>query len=126
MNVKHSQRGAVALEFGLGFLIFFSVVYGVMEFGRLVACYNILSGAAREGVRYASVHGSASGSAATAADIQDVVRHWALGMETSSVAVTTTWTPGKVTANYSVTPFTQLILKNGINVQSSAQMAISQ
>lgn len=133
MNRKHSQRGSAVLEFGLAFLIFFSVVYGVMEFGRLVASYNILSGAVREGVRYAAVHGSASGSVATASDIQDVVRKWALGMDTSSIAVTTTWTPGnapggqvRVTANYTVNPFTALILHNGIAVQSSSQMAISQ
>jgi Flp pilus assembly protein TadG len=121
------------LEFGLAFLVFFSVVYAIMEFGRVVACYNIISGAAREGVRYATVHGSSSGSVATASDIQDVVRRWAIGMDTSSVVVTTTWTPGnapgsqvKVKASYTVTPFTGLILKNGITVQSSSQMAISQ
>lgn len=133
MNRKHRQRGAAILEFGLAFLAFFVVLYGIMEFGRIVASYNILSGAAREGVRYAVVHGSASGSVATASDIQDVVRRWAIGMDTSAVAVTTTWTPGnapgsqvKVTASYNITPFTGLILTNGITVQSSSQMAISQ
>jgi Flp pilus assembly protein TadG len=133
MSRKHCQRGAAMIEFGLAFLAFFFVLYGIMEFGRIVASYNILSGAAREGVRYAVVHGSASGSVATASDIQDIVRRWAIGMDTSAVAVTTTWTPGnapgsqvKVTASYNITPFTGLILKNGITVQSSAQMAISQ
>jgi Flp pilus assembly protein TadG len=121
------------MEFGLAFLIFLSVIYGVMEFGRIVACYNILAGAAREGARYASVHGSASGSVASAADIQGVVRGWALGMDASSVLVTTTWNPGngpgaqvKVKASYTVAPFSGLILQNGITVQSSSQMAISQ
>ena len=133
MNRKHRQRGAAMLEFALAFLIFFSVVYGVMEFGRLVFSYNILAGAAREGVRYAAVHGSSSGSTATESDIQTYVRNWAIGLETSSVAVTTTWDPGnapggkvKVKASYTVNPFTTLILKNGITVQSSAQMSISQ
>ena len=133
MNRKHRQRGAVILEFGLAFLLFFSVLYGIMEFGRIVASYNILSGAAREGVRYASVHGSSSGSVATASDVQDVVRNWAIGLDTSAVAVTTTWTPGKapgntvnVKASYTVTPFTGLILTSGLTVQSSSQMAISQ
>ena len=121
------------IEFGLGFLIFFSVLYGIMEFGRVVASYNIISGAAREGVRYAMVHGSASGSAATASDIQTVVRNWSIGLDTSAVAVTTTWTSGnapgnpvKVKASYRLTPFTGLILKNGITVQSTSQMVISQ
>jgi Flp pilus assembly protein TadG len=133
MKIRHRESGAVALEFGLAFLAFFFVVYGIMEFGRIVASYNIIAGAAREGVRYAMVHGSASGSAASASDIQTVVRNWAIGLDTSSVVVTTTWTPGnapgsqvKVKASYTVTPFTSLILKNGITVQSSSQMIISQ
>jgi len=58
MNIKRRRRGAVALEFGLAFLVFFFVVYGIMEFGRIVASYNIISGAAREGVRYAAVEES--------------------------------------------------------------------
>jgi Flp pilus assembly protein TadG len=133
MNVKHRQRGAAMLEFGLAFLVFMSALYGIMEFGRIVASYNILSGAAREGVRYASVHGSASGSAATTSDIQGVVRSWAIGLDSSSVTVDTSWNPGngpggkvKVKASYTITPFTGLILKNGITVQSSSQMSISQ
>lgn len=133
MNLPHRERGTAALEFGLAFLVFFFVVYGIMEFGRMVASYNIISGAAREGARYAMVHGSASGSAASASDVQTVVRHWAIGLDTRSVVVTTTWTPGnapgsrvKVKASYTVTPFTSLILKKSITVQSSAQMTISQ
>ena len=79
------------------------------------------------------VHGSASGSVATASDVQDVVRNWAIGLDTSSVAVTTTWNPGNapggkvnVKASYTLTPFTGLILKNGLTLQSSSQMSISQ
>ena len=133
MQGKHRQRGAAALEFGLAFLILFSVVYAIMEFGRVVSSYNILSGAVREGVRYAIVHGSASGSAATSTDIQNIVRRWAVGLDTNSVVVTTAWTPGngpgsevKVTASYVITPFTRLILDNPITVESSSQMTISQ
>jgi len=133
MDVKHRRRGATTLEFGLAFMVFFVVMYGIMEFGRVVASYNILSGATREGVRYATVHGSASGSAATATDVQNMVRGWAIGLDANSVVVTTTWTPGnapgsqvKVKASYTVQPFTGLILHNGITVQSSSQMVISQ
>ena|SRR5712692_1041946 len=133
MNRKQRQRGAAALEFGLAFLLFFTVVCAIMEFGRIVASYNILAGATREGVRYATVHGSASGAAATAADIQNVVRGWAVGLNSSSVLVTTTWTPGngpgsrvKVQARYTILPFTGLVLKDGITMGSSSEMVISQ
>ena len=133
MNRRQRQRGTNLIEFGLAFMVFFAALYGVMEFGRIVASYNILSGAAREGVRYAVVHGSSSGSPATNTDIQNIVRSWAVGLQSSAVTVTTTWTPGnapgskvKVLASYNVSPFTGLILKNGITLQSSSQMVISQ
>jgi Flp pilus assembly protein TadG len=133
MNNKRRQRGAMTLEFTLSFLLFFTVVYGIMEFGRIVASYNILAGATREGARYAIVHGSASGSVASASDIQDIVRHWSIGLDKSSVAVTTTWTPGntpgsnvRVQAQYTVLPFTGLILSNGLTLRSNSQLVISQ
>jgi Flp pilus assembly protein TadG len=133
MNRKQRQRGSSVLEFGLAFLVFLSIMYGIMEFGRVVASYNILSGAAREGVRYAMVHGSASASPASSSDIQTVVRGWAIGLDAGSVNVTTTWPSGKapgkkvqVTASYTVVPMSGLLLKDGITVQSSSQMLISQ
>ena len=121
------------VEFALAFLVFFTVVYAIMEFGRIVSSYNILAGAAREGARYAVVHGSASGSTASASDIQDIVRKWSVGLDKNSVTVTTTWTPGKgpgsdvkVAASYALTPFTKLILHSGLTLKSTARMTISQ
>ncbi len=133
MNRKHRQRGAATIEFGLAFLLFFSFVLGIMEFGRIVASYNILAGATREATRYATVHGSASGSAATASDIQDIVRRWAVGLDPNSVLVTTTWSPGnapgnrvRVQARYNILPMTGLIVQDGIPMQSTSELVISQ
>lgn len=130
---KRRQRGASILEFGLAFLAFFSVLYGIMEFGRIVSSHNILSGAVREGARYAVVRGSASGAPATATDIQNIVRSWAVGLTSNDVIVTTTWSPGngpgsavRVSASYAVAPFTGLILGSPVTVRSTSQMTISQ
>jgi Flp pilus assembly protein TadG len=132
-NRKHGQRGQALMEFGLVFMVFLLVLYGIMEFGRMVASYNVLAGAAREGARYATVHGSASSSTASSTDIQTIVRNWSLGLDTSSVMVTTTWTPSnrpgstvKVSASYAMLPFTGLILKNNMTLTSSSTMVISQ
>ncbi len=130
---KHQQRGAAALEFGLCFLLFLALVAGIMEFGWIVYSYNILAGATREGVRYATVHGSASGAVATATDIQNVVRGWAIGLDSSSILVTTTWTPGnapgsrvKVQTRYAAVPVTGLVMNRTITLQSTSEMVISQ
>ena len=132
MNRKHSQRGAAALEFGLCFLAFFFIMYGIMEFGRIVASYNILAGATREATRYASVHGSSSGSLASKDDITALVKKWSVGLDTSLVSVDTTWSPGTgpgstvlIKATYTAKPFTSLITGD-ISLQSSSKMIVSQ
>jgi Flp pilus assembly protein TadG len=133
MNRKKRQRGAAALEFGLSFILFISVVYAIMEFGRVVASYDILAGATREGSRYATVHGSSSATPASSSDIQDLVRRWAIGLDSSSLTVSTTWTPTKgpgsqvkVQASYAMSPFTGWIFANDITLKSSSAMIISQ
>ncbi len=131
---NRSRRGQAVVEFGLSFLVFMFVMYGIMEFGRMIASYNILAGAVREGARYATVHGGASGSTAINSDIQTVVRKWSLGLDASSVNVNTTWSstlkgPGSqvtVLATYAIVPFSGLILKNSVTLQSSSAMVISQ
>src|SRR3974390_1548057 len=108
--------------------MFLTAGLGVMEFGRIVASYNILAGAVREATRYASVHGSASASPATNSDIAAVVNKWAIGLDPSALTVTTSGAgsaPGKsvqVTASYNAAPFTHLILANNITLKSSSQM----
>ena len=70
--------------------MFFMLIFGLIEFGRALFDYSMVSSLAREGVRYASVRGSTSGHAATATDISDYVKSKAVGL---NVAVTTTWQP---------------------------------
>jgi hypothetical protein len=47
-------------EFALVFPVFLLVLYGVIEFGRYVYTVQVLNNAAREGARYAIVHGAES------------------------------------------------------------------
>jgi hypothetical protein len=55
--------------------------------------YGTAAHAAKEGARYAIVHGAESGRPASAADIEAYVRARASGM--TQVYVKTTWVPGK-------------------------------
>lgn len=121
------------VELSLCFLLVFSLIYALMEFSRVVYCYNILAGATREASRYAIVHGSKSGSVATASDIQAQVARWAIGLDTSALTVNTTWTPGntpgssvRVESSYTVTPFTSLIIPASLTIGSRSEMVISQ
>jgi Flp pilus assembly protein TadG len=84
-------------------LIFIPLVFGIIEFGRLVWAKNMVTAAAREGVRYAIVHGSSSGSVADSAAVATYV----IGRtKLSPITVRPSWTgtkePGKDTATVAV------------------------
>lgn len=53
-------RGQAMVEFALVAPIFLLILFGILEFGRYVYIAQILNNAAREGARYAIVHGSTS------------------------------------------------------------------
>jgi hypothetical protein len=53
-------RGQALVEFALVAPIFFLLLFAVIEFGRYVYQVQILNNAAREGARYAIVHGAQS------------------------------------------------------------------
>lgn len=53
---KKSERGAAVAEFAVACLFFFTVLIGIIEFGRLLYTHNALTDAARRGARYATLH----------------------------------------------------------------------
>lgn len=56
------SRGQALTEFALIAPIFFFTMFAIIEFGRAVYTIQMLNNAAREGARYAIVHGAASSS----------------------------------------------------------------
>jgi len=69
---KH-DRGQAQIEFALSILFVFLFILGMIEMVMLLHTYNTLADAAKEGVRYAIVHGSnnTSPSGPTAASAFD-------------------------------------------------------
>ena len=57
---RRHGRGQAMVEFALVAPTFFLVLFSIIEFGRYVYTVQILNEAAREGARYAIVHGSES------------------------------------------------------------------
>src|ERR1700756_5356855 len=56
------QEGTILLEFSISVWMLLLVVFLIFEFCMTVYTYSVLSDAAREGVRYAVVHGTDSAS----------------------------------------------------------------
>ena len=55
---RERSRGQAMVEFALAVPILFVLFFGVIEMGRFVFYYETLNHAAREGARYAIVHGA--------------------------------------------------------------------
>ena len=104
---RHLGRGQALAEFALIAPVFLLVTFAIIEFGWYVYSVQTLNEAAREGARYAIVHGSTSlcpsgpmpGGAQnwcdpTGAKVEAVVRNAAVGIPGASISFPTlTWNP---------------------------------
>ena len=54
---RDGERGAALVEFALCAVIFLTVIFGVLEFGRMLWVHNALADATRRGARYAVTRG---------------------------------------------------------------------
>jgi Flp pilus assembly protein TadG len=70
---RRGERGAALVEFAAVSIVFFTFVFGVTEFGRMIYDYNLIATATRDGARWACVRGTASGHTATVAEIRTYV-----------------------------------------------------
>lgn len=94
---RSDDRGQSLVEFALVLPLVLTIVLGMFDAARAVWQLNTLAYAAREGSRYAIVHGSTSllplgPSNAADPNISAVVRNAAVGV--ASVSVATAWPDG--------------------------------
>ena len=55
-NHRQNERGTTIAEFAVVALLFFTIIFGIIEFGRLLYTHNALTDATRRGARFASLH----------------------------------------------------------------------
>jgi Flp pilus assembly protein TadG len=122
--------GAELVEFALMSAGFFIIVFGTVEFGRMIWQDNVVASAAKDGARWAAVRGASSDSPATVDSVRTYVQSRAPGL---TVTVNTFWDPGDMQAGSVVTvrvegSFQSIvpILPQGlITLRSTAQMVIA-
>lgn len=102
-GVRH-RRGAAVIEFAVVAPIFFLMVFGMIEFGRMVMVHQLLVGAVREGARLAVIDGT------TAAEVQDTVRSYltASSIDGEEVQVQVTPNPAVVPKGVPITVRTNI------------------
>src|SRR5678810_534410 len=60
---RRGERGTSVAEFAMVAMLFFTLVFGIIEFGRMLYTHNALADATRRGARYAVLHPSAQATA---------------------------------------------------------------
>ena len=151
-TTRRRTRGQALVEFALVAPLFFLLLFSLIDFGRFVYYLQILNNAAREGTRYAIVHGSASlnpsgppEAGTTSADpagdnVVAVVRTWSVGVVGDSTVLTITpaWlqTDGsaggtnareqlvRVTVGYNFTPLIPIPLPP-IHIEGASTLVIN-
>jgi Flp pilus assembly protein TadG len=140
---REGERGSALVEFAIASSIALTLIFGIIEFGRALYTYHLVSNAARLGSRFAMVRGSActaAGCPASTDDVQTFVRGSAPGIATSSLAVTTSYSstatcfsaandPGclvTVSVHYPFGFVVPLFPGLTLSMNSTSQMVISQ
>lgn len=84
---RKNRRGAAAVEFALVAPVFFLLVFGMIEYGRMVMVQQLLTNAAREGARRGVLDGS------TTAEVSTAVTNYLSGASVNGATVTVTPNP---------------------------------
>lgn len=95
MKLRHGERGTSIVETAITMSVALLIVFGIMEFGRMLYTYHAVANGARLGTRYAMVRGSdcvVAGCPVTGTDVQTYVRSVTPLTDATSLAVTTGWT----------------------------------
>jgi len=114
MRRKKNERGASLLELSIVASIFFTSLFGVLEFGRLLWTHNTLRDAARRGARYAVVR---KNDAAGIAAVKNMVVY---GDPNANPATATPVASGLTTSNVQV----DYANFNGIQLSARASVSI--
>ncbi|MGA3190185.1 MAG: TadE/TadG family type IV pilus assembly protein [Bryobacteraceae bacterium] len=134
---RKTQAGNAIVEISLCLTALILIMFGIVEYSRLMYAFNFVSYAARSASRYASLHGSSSASPVTQAEMTTYVQALAVALNSSQLVVNTTWSgsaspgnsPGntvQVVVTYTETPLLTLVMPNALAVTSTSQMVVLQ
>jgi Flp pilus assembly protein TadG len=137
--MKRSNRrrrtlcGQTLVEFALFGPLFFLMLFGVIEGGRLVFTNHEIAHGTREGARYAMVHGSKSGSPATDASVKSAMLSKMTAINSSKLSVSRSYPSGnsdpgskvRVTATYTFQPIVSMVFGTGnITLNHTSEVTI--
>jgi Flp pilus assembly protein TadG len=86
-SYRRNRRAAAAVEFAIVAPVFFLLILGMIEYGRMVMVQQVITNASREGARQAVLDG------ATTAEVTTVVNQYLTSGSISGATVTVTPNP---------------------------------
>jgi Flp pilus assembly protein TadG len=122
------ERGQSLVEFALVISVLLLIVIAILDFGRAIYAYSVVSNCAREGARYGVVWPYDEDKTDIVTDITDVVEDRAVGLDRTqlSVTVTTTTDTVQVLVSYNfklITPLVANVIGGGsLTLATSATM----
>ena len=130
--MQRSMRGQTGVEFALTAGITVTLLFLIMNCCLALYAYSFVSYAAREGSRYAAVHGASNPSPAQVSDVTNIVAREAYGLNLDNLSVNTTWSPDNqpgsvvsVRVRYVFSFMVPFVHLSSVNLSSSSQMMIS-
>lgn len=136
---RFDRRGVSMVEAAFVYPLTMLLLIGTLVLGIAVFRYQQVQALAREGARYASVHGPTyaaeeNSSYATNSTVFSYIEPLAVGMQTSDLQCTVTWSPNPPTENppstvtvevtYAWTP-EAFFTKTAVNLTASSTMPVT-
>ena len=95
---RDRRRGASMVEFALAFLLFIGLIFATFDLGGAVWSYTSVTHAAKQAVRYATIHGAENrvyenGEDVTDIRIEEIAKENAPGLDRDSIVVDVDWSP---------------------------------
>jgi len=97
---RRNRQGAAAVEFAIVAPVFFLLVFGMVEYGRMIMVQQVITNAAREGARVGVLDGS------TYTDVQTAVNNYLTASKISTTASTISCSPNPPSSQTTGNPVT--------------------
>ena len=130
-SLGRDERGASAIEAAVILPILFTLTIGAIEIGRALSFQASIRHAVQETARYATVHGFASGAAATAADLETMAANLT-DLPDATLTVVASFNPDNrpgsevsVSIDHAYTPLTGAVFDvSGFTLSSTTTLTI--
>ncbi len=130
-NNRRTQKGGTLLEAAITLMLFFTLIFGVLEFGRAYNLYQAITNAAREGARYSVAPFPGANNLPTTTEVEARVQQYLDSVGARSTTVNVSQNTAGVVDGINVVytqvnvsaPYTFLFFPFGsVTMQTSAQM----